>query len=112
MLTSITPLGERSRDNRYAVTLTAYVLGCLLSGAAIGLLLGAVGGLLPVLPALVLAGIACLAAALADARIGKSDHGEGRQPERDVDLHLHRKGLDAEDDGRAHAGKHGRTQCK
>ena len=36
-------------------------------------------------------------AALADARIGESDHGERRQPERDVDLHLHRKGLDAED---------------
>ena len=68
MLTSITPLGERSRGNRYAVTITAYVLGCLLGGAAIGLLLGAVGSLLPTLPALLLAGIACLAAALADAR--------------------------------------------
>src|SRR5688572_17754383 len=68
MLTSITPLGERSRGNRYAVTLTAYVLGCLLGGAAIGLLLGTVGSLVPVLPALLLAGIACLAAALADVR--------------------------------------------
>ena len=66
MLTSITPLGERGRGNRYAVTLTAYVVGCLLGGATIGLLLGFVGGLLPGLPVLALAGIACLAALLAD----------------------------------------------
>jgi hypothetical protein len=68
MLTSITPLGERSRGNRYAVTLTAYVLACLLGGATTGLLLGAVGSALPTLPALLIAGTACLAAALADAR--------------------------------------------
>ncbi|MCW2679054.1 MAG: hypothetical protein JWM62_455 [Frankiales bacterium] len=68
MLTSITPLGERSRGNRYAVTLTAYVLGCLLGGATTGLVLGAVGSLLPSLPVLVLAAIACAAAALADLR--------------------------------------------
>jgi hypothetical protein len=67
MLTSITPLGERSRGHRYAVTLTAYVLGCLLGAATTGLVLGALGSALPALPALVLAGIACLAAALADA---------------------------------------------
>ena len=66
MLTSITPLGERGRGNRYAVTLTAYVVGCLLGGATTGVVLGAVGSLLPTLPVLVLAGIACLAAALAD----------------------------------------------
>ena len=68
MLTSITPLGERGRGNRYAVTLTAYVLGCLLGGATIGVALGLAGSLLPTLPALLLAGIACLLAALADAR--------------------------------------------
>ena len=67
MRTSITPLGERGRGNRYAVTLTAYVLGCLLGGATIGILLGLVGSLLPTLPVLLIAGIACLAAALADA---------------------------------------------
>jgi hypothetical protein len=68
MLTSITPLGERGRGNRYAVTLTAYVLGCLLGGATTGLLLGVVGSLLPTLPVLLLGAIACLTAALADAR--------------------------------------------
>ncbi len=74
MLTSITPLGERSRGNTYAVTLAAYVLGCVLGGATTGVLLGALGSLLPALPVLLLAGITCLAAALADlrgARIGR-----------------------------------------
>ncbi len=52
MLTSITPLGERGRGNRCAVTLTAYVLGCLLGGATTGVLLGALGSLLPALPVL------------------------------------------------------------
>jgi hypothetical protein len=66
MLTSITPLGERGRGHKYAVTLTAYVVGCLLGGATTGALLGLVGSLLPTLPVLLLAGIACLAAALAD----------------------------------------------
>jgi len=68
MLTSITPLGERGRGNRYAVTLTAYVVGCLLGGATIGLLLGLVGSLLPTLPVLLLGAITCLVAALADLR--------------------------------------------
>ena len=68
MLTSITPLGERGRGNRYAVTLSAYVVGCLLGGATTGALLGAVGALLPTLPVLLLAAGACVAAALADVR--------------------------------------------
>lgn len=68
MLTSITPLGERGRGHRYALTMTAYVLGCLLGGATIGTLLGAVGALLPSLPTLLLGGLLCLAAAVADLR--------------------------------------------
>lgn len=68
MLTSITPLGERSRGNRYSVTLTAYVVGVLLGGATTGVVLGAVGSLLPTLPVLLLAGTACLLAAVADLR--------------------------------------------
>jgi len=71
MLTSITPLGERGRGNRYAVTLTAYVLGCVLGGATTGLVLGSVGALLPSLPSpavLLLAAGACLLAALAAVR--------------------------------------------
>lgn len=66
MLTSITPLGERGRGNRWAVTMTAYVVGSLLGGATIGIVLGAVGSALPALPVLLLAGLACLAAAVAD----------------------------------------------
>lgn len=66
MLTSITPLGERGRGNRWAVTMTAYAAGCLLGGATTGAVLGGVGALLPALPALVLGGLVCLLAALAD----------------------------------------------
>jgi hypothetical protein len=43
MLASITPLGERGRNNRFAVTATAYVTGSLLAGAALGAALGALG---------------------------------------------------------------------
>jgi len=66
MLTSITPLGERGRGNRWVVTMTAYAVGSLLGGATTGLVLGAVGSLLPALPVLLLAGLVCLAAAVAD----------------------------------------------
>ena len=68
MLTSITPLGERGRGHRYAVTLTAYVVGCLLGGATTGVVLGLVGSLLPSLPVLLVGAAVCLAAAVADLR--------------------------------------------
>lgn len=68
MLTSITPLGERGRGQRYAVTLTAYGLGCLLGGATTGAVLGLVGSLLPALPVLLVGGAVCLLAAAADLR--------------------------------------------
>jgi hypothetical protein len=45
MLTSISPLGERARGNRWAVTATTYVVGSLLGGITIGALLGALGSL-------------------------------------------------------------------
>jgi len=66
MLTSITPLGERGRGNRWAVTMTAYAVGSMLGGATTGLALGAVGATLPDLPVLLIAGLVCLAAAVAD----------------------------------------------
>ena len=71
MLTSITPLGERGRGNRWAVTTTAYALGCALGGATTGAVLGAVGAVLPALPTLVLAGVVCLLAAVADLIPGR-----------------------------------------
>lgn len=82
MLTSITPLGERSRGNRWAVTTTAFALGCVLGGATTGLVLGTLGGLLPTLPALLLAGSACLLAAVADLAPGRVPGGH-RQVDED-----------------------------
>lgn len=46
MLASITPLGERGRRRRWGVTVTAYVMGSVLGGAAVGALAGLVGSLL------------------------------------------------------------------
>lgn len=43
MLSSITPLGERGRGQRWSVTVGAYVVGTLVGGALLGLVLGAVG---------------------------------------------------------------------
>ncbi len=46
MLASITPLGERGRHRRYAVTMAAFVLGAIVAGAALGAGLGAIGSIL------------------------------------------------------------------
>ena len=43
MLTSISPLGERARGNRFWQTALAYTVGSLLGGTAIGAGLGAAG---------------------------------------------------------------------
>jgi hypothetical protein len=66
MLTSISPLGERARGNRWAVTATAYVVGSIAGGAAVGALLGGVGDLLLGRPLPLVAAAVCLLAALAD----------------------------------------------
>lgn len=47
MLSSINPLGERARRQRFWVTVGWYVAGSLLGGIAIGSLSGAAGSLLP-----------------------------------------------------------------
>lgn len=39
MLSSITPLGERAKNNSWSLTATAYVVGSLLGGALLGLVL-------------------------------------------------------------------------
>src|SRR4051794_40818922 len=46
MLTSITPLGERGRGNRWGVTTAALILGSLAAGAAVGGLAGGLGAVL------------------------------------------------------------------
>jgi hypothetical protein len=43
MLSSIHPLGERARGNRWVVTVSAFTTGAVVGGASIGSLLGAVG---------------------------------------------------------------------
>src|ERR1700687_389140 len=43
MLASISPLGERSRNQRYWVTVVAYIVGSTGAGALLGGVLGLVG---------------------------------------------------------------------
>lgn len=43
MLASINPLGERSRNSRFAITFTAYLTGSVAGGAGLGALLGSAG---------------------------------------------------------------------
>jgi sulfite exporter TauE/SafE len=45
MLASITPLGERGRHSRWGITVTAYLLGATIAGAALGALAGELGAL-------------------------------------------------------------------
>lgn len=45
MLSSIHPLGERARHNRWIVTLTAFTIGSVTAGALVGGLLGYLGRL-------------------------------------------------------------------
>ena len=46
MLSSIHPLGERARHNRWGLTVTAFTTGAVVSGAAVGAVLGYSGSLL------------------------------------------------------------------
>ena len=47
MLSSIHPLGERARHNRWALTVAAFTMGAVISGSLAGLALGALGSLVP-----------------------------------------------------------------
>lgn len=47
MLSSISPLGERARASRWWVTTTAYVLGSVVGGLALGGLFGLLGSVVP-----------------------------------------------------------------
>lgn len=64
MLSSITPLGERSRGQIYGVTAAALLIGSALSGAVVGAALGGIGSLLSLSPTqrlVTLAAIGCVA---------------------------------------------------
>jgi len=46
MLSSIHPLGERARNNRWGITVTSFTVGAMTSGAALGAAMGALGAAL------------------------------------------------------------------
>lgn len=48
MLSSLNPMGERARGQRWAVTVVSFTVGSLAGGALVGLVLGTVGLLVPV----------------------------------------------------------------
>ena len=43
MLSSIHPLGERARSNRWALTVTTFTIGAVVAGSLVGFVLGALG---------------------------------------------------------------------
>jgi hypothetical protein len=67
MLASITPLGERGRNATWAITVIAFVLGATASGAALGAVLAALGGVIVPASAGTAARVLALAAAVAVA---------------------------------------------
>lgn len=84
MLTSISPLGERARHNRWAVTAAWYVAGSVVAAMLVGAALGAAGSSLGIpgpARAVVLA-VAAAAAALADGLALRSP-GPRRQVDED-----------------------------
>jgi len=81
MLSSIHPLGERARHNRWVVTALAFTVGAIVSGAAVGLALGGVGSVLVEMtpPALLVATAAvALTAGILDL-VGPNAPGPARQ---------------------------------
>lgn len=46
MLSSIHPLGERTRNNRWGITVTAFAVGAMATGGTVGAALGWIGGLI------------------------------------------------------------------
>ncbi len=72
MLSSIHPLGERSRRQRFWLTATAYLAGSAAGGAALGALLGLLGGWIAPSGAVALGIVAAVAAGglLHDVRPG------------------------------------------
>ena len=75
MLSSIHPLGERGKGNRFAVTATAFVVGATVAGATLGALLGALG----ILVGLVVDGTAAVAIVALAALAGAVYERSGRR---------------------------------
>jgi sulfite exporter TauE/SafE len=74
MLASITPLGERGRNQRWWITMTAFVTGSIAGGAVVGGLLGGMGGAVlgsaPAEPRLLALGLLLIAGLALDLRRG------------------------------------------
>jgi sulfite exporter TauE/SafE len=76
MLASIVPLGERARNRRWGVTVTAYVIGSLLAGTLLGAVFGLAGDAVvdgrAVSARMALGAVAvlCAVGAAVDARVG------------------------------------------
>lgn len=76
MLSSIHPLGERSRNNRWSATIVAFTLGAIAAASSIGAVLGTLGSTLSVPPVVV--GIVVGVAGLLDMT-GRAALGPERQ---------------------------------
>jgi sulfite exporter TauE/SafE len=63
MLSSIHPLGERGRGNRWVITVIAFTGASTLTGALVGAAFGALGGLITIGPTTQLAVVAVVATA-------------------------------------------------
>lgn len=73
MLSSITPLGERGRNNRWGLTFAAYLIGSVAGGAVVGIATGALGwlalGAIPATVRLAVAAVASAAAVVIETRV-------------------------------------------
>ena len=71
MLSSIHPLGERTRNNRWLITVAAFTAGSTAAGAVIGAALGGLGSVLPLSlspdATLIAMGVVAVTAGLLDA---------------------------------------------
>lgn len=63
MLSSLTPVGENSRSQRWWVTVTAFTMGSVLGGAATGMVAGTLGLVVAPEPTIALVVVAAAAAA-------------------------------------------------
>ena len=83
MLTSINPLGERGRNQHYAVTVAAFIASATFAGAFLGAVLGLAGArFAQQRPALVLIALLALTGLLLDSgRVGGRVPGPRRQVE-------------------------------
>jgi MFS family permease len=72
MLGSITPLGERGRGSRWWLTVSAYIVGSIAGGAAVGGLLGAIGAAVEwsIATRLLVLAVAAVAGVLFDVGVG------------------------------------------